>query len=199
MQKRSEVTRRGIMDAAVQLFSRTGYEAAAVNDICEIAGVSKGAFYHHFPTKQQLFLAIVDDWLKAVDAQLFSQTGNEGNVPQSLNRMAKMLGFVFEAASGQLPMFMEFLVQASRDQAVWNATIAPYRRYQGLFAEMLEKGQDEGSIRPEVNAQMTSWVLISLAVGILLQGVIDPGMADWNEVTRSGVQMILESIQRRET
>jgi len=199
MQKRSEETRRGIMDAAVQLFSRTGYEAAAVNDICETAGVSKGAFYHHFPTKQQLFLAIVDDWLKAVDVQLFSQTGNEGNVPQSLNHMAKMLGFVFEAASGQLPMFLEFMVQASRDQAVWDATIAPYRRYQGLFAGLIEKGQDEGSIRPEVNAQTTSWVLISLAVGILLQGVIDPNMADWNEVTRSGVQMILESIQRRET
>ena len=199
MQKRSEETRRGIMDAAVQLFSRTGYEAAAVNDICETAGVSKGAFYHHFPTKQQLFLAIVDDWLKAVDVQLFSQTGNEGNVPQSLNHMAKMLGFVFEAASGQLPMFLEFMVQASRDQAVWDATIAPYRRYQGLFAGLIEKGQDEGSSRPEVNAQTTSWVLISLAVGILLQGVIDPNMADWNEVTRSGVQMILESIQRRET
>jgi AcrR family transcriptional regulator len=198
MQKRSEETRRGIMDAAVQLFSRTGYEAASVNDICGSAGVSKGAFYHHFPSKQQLFLAIIEDWLKAVDAQLFSQTGDAGTVPQSLNRMAKMLGFVFEAASGQLPMFMEFLVQASRDQAVWDATIAPYRRYQGLFTDLIEKGQGEGSIRPEVNAQTTSWVLISLAVGILLQGVIDPNMADWNEVTRSGVQMILESIQRRE-
>jgi AcrR family transcriptional regulator len=198
MQKRSEETRRGIMDAAVQQFSRTGYEAAAVNDICQSAGVSKGAFYHHFPSKQQLFLAIIEDWLKTIDAQLFTQAGDVGNIPQSLNRMAKMLGFVFEAASGQLPMFLEFMVQASRDQAVWNATIAPYRRYQGLFEEMIEKGQGEGSIRPEVNAQTTSWVLISLAVGILLQGVIDPNMADWNEVTRSGVQMILESIQRRE-
>jgi AcrR family transcriptional regulator len=198
MQKRSEETRRGIMDAAVQQFSRTGYEAAAVNDICQSAGVSKGAFYHHFPSKQQLFLAIIEDWLKTIDAQLFTQAGDVGNVPQSLNRMAKMLGFVFEAASGQLPMFLEFMVQASRDQAVWDATIAPYRRYQGLFEEMIEKGQGEGSIRPEVNAQTTSWVLISLAVGILLQGVIDPNMADWNEVTRSGVQMILESIQRRE-
>ena len=186
------------MDAAVQQFSRTGYEAAAVNDICQSAGVSKGAFYHHFPSKQQLFLAIIEDWLKTIDAQLFTQAGDVGNVPQSLNRMAKMLGFVFEAASGQLPMFLEFMVQASRDQAVWDATIAPYRRYQGLFEEMIEKGQGEGSIRPEVNAQTTSWVLISLAVGILLQGVIDPNMADWNEVTRSGVQMILESIQRRE-
>jgi len=187
------------MYAAVQIFSRTGYEAASVSDICASAGVSKGAFYHHFPSKQQLFLAIIDDWLKMVDARLFSPDGEVGDVPQSLSRMARMLGFVFEAASGQLPMFLEFMVQASRDQAVWDATIAPYRRYQGQFAQLIEKGQDEGSIRPEVNAQTASWVLISLAVGVLLQGVIDPSMADWNEVTRSGVQMILDSIQRRET
>jgi len=199
MQKRSEETRRGIMESAVQLFSRSGYDASSVDEICQAAGISKGAFYHHFPSKQQLFLSIIEDWLRGVDAQLFTQPGNGASVPQSLNRMARMLGFVFNAASGQLPMFMEFMVQASRDQAVWDATIAPYRRYQGQFAGMIEQGIAEGSIRPEVNPQTASWVLISLAVGILLQGVIDPEMADWNEVTRSGVQMVLDSIQRRET
>ena len=199
MQKRSEETRRGIMESAVQLFSRSGYDAASVDEICQAAGISKGAFYHHFPSKQQLFLSIIEDWLRGVDAQLFTQPGNGASVPQSLNRMARMLGFVFNAASGQLPMFMEFMVQASRDQAVWDATIAPYRRYQGQFAGLIEQGITEGSIRPEVNPQTVSWVLISLAVGILLQGVIDPEMADWNEVTRSGVQMILDSVQRRET
>ena len=196
MQERSEITRKGIMQAAAELFSQTGFEAASVNDICAKADVSKGAFYHHFPSKQQLFLEIIDEWLKGVDSQLFARN-EAGNVPQSLTRMAKMLGFIFEAASGQLPMFMEFMVQASRDQAVWDATIAPYRRYQGQFAQLIEKGKTEGSIGAEVDAQTASWVLMSLALGVLLQGVIDPTMADWNEVTRSGVQMILDSIQRR--
>jgi AcrR family transcriptional regulator len=199
MQKRSEETRRGILEAAARIFSRSGYDAASVDEICQAAGFSKGAFYHHFPSKQQLFLAIIEDWLRGVDAQLFTQTGSGASVPQSLNRMARMLGFVFHAASGQLPMFMEFMVQASRDQAVWDATIAPYRRYQGQFAGMIEQGIAEGSIRTDVNPQIASWVLMSLAVGILLQGVIDPEMADWNEVTCSGVQMVLDSIQRRET
>jgi AcrR family transcriptional regulator len=197
MQERSESTRKGIMSAAAVLFSQSGFEAASVNEICRMADVSKGAFYHHFPSKQQLFLEILDEWLEGIDSQLFTRS-ESGDVPQSLMQMAKMLGFVFEAASGQLPMFLEFMVRASRDRAVWDATIAPYRRYQDQFARLIEKGKTEGSIRTEVDAQSASWVLISLAVGILLQGVIDPAMADWNEVTRSGVQMILDSIQRRE-
>jgi len=48
------------MDAAVKLFSTRGFTTASVDDICEEAGISKGAFYHHFETKQAHFLALLD-------------------------------------------------------------------------------------------------------------------------------------------
>jgi len=184
------------MAAAIHLFSHSGYEAASVADICAKADVSKGSFYYHFPSKQALFLAIVDQWLQGVDTQLFSSRRENETVPQSIARMAKTLGFVFQAASGQLPMFMEFMVQASRDQAVWKATIAPYRRYQQQFAALLEEGQKEGSIKQGVDIQSVSWSLLSLAIGILLQGVVDPKAADWDKVTKTGVQLILDSIKK---
>jgi len=196
MQQRSEETITQIMAAAIHLFSHSGYEAASVADICAKADVSKGSFYYHFPSKQALFLAIVDQWLQGVDTQLFSSRRENETVPQSIARMAKTLGFVFQAASGQLPMFMEFMVQASRDQAVWKATIAPYRRYQQQFAALLEEGIKEGSIKPDVDIQSVSWSLLSLAIGILLQGVVDPKAADWDRVTKTGVQLILDSIKK---
>jgi AcrR family transcriptional regulator len=196
MQQRSEDTISQIMAAAIHLFSHSGFEAASVADICAQAQVSKGAFYHHFPSKQALFLAIVDQWLKGVDTQLFASRRKNETVPRSITRMADTLGFVFKAASGQLPMFMEFMVQASRDQAVWNATIAPYRRYQQQFAALLEEGIREGSIKPDVDVQAVSWSLMSLAIGILLQGVVDPKAADWDRVTKTGVQLILDSIKK---
>lgn len=61
MQTRSEETRARILQAALTLFARLGYEAASVEDICVEAGVSKGAFYHHFPTKQAVFLQLLHD------------------------------------------------------------------------------------------------------------------------------------------
>lgn len=196
MQTRSEETINQIMAAATNLFSLSGYDAASVADICASAKVSKGAFYHHFPSKQALFLAIVDQWLKGIDAQLFSTRIKGETVPRSIALMAKTLGFVFKEASGQLPMFMEFMVQASRDKLVWAATIAPYRRFQQQFAKLLEQGKKEGGIKPEVDVDAVSWSILSLAIGILLQGVVDPEAADWDKVTTTGVQMILDSIQK---
>ena len=184
------------MNAAVALFCQSGYDAASVSHICERAGVSKGAFYHHFPSKQTLFLAILEDWLGGIDDQLVHARAANEPVTNSLTRMAETIGVVFQVASGQLPMFMEFMVQASRDAAVWDAAIAPYRRYQQRFAELIAEGQREGSVRADMEPHIIAWVLISLAVGILLQGVVDPHAADWQQVTRQGIQMLLQGIQK---
>jgi AcrR family transcriptional regulator len=198
MQKRSKETHSQIKKAAIEEFCRSGYDAASVSDICREAGVSKGAFYHHFTSKQALFLSIMQDWLQGIDTQLFAGHVPEKNVAQSIQDMAHTLGVIFKAASGHLPMFMEFMVQASRDKEVWNAVIAPYRQYQQNFSDLINEGKKEGSFRTDVNAGEAAWVLISLAVGILLQGVVDPSAADWESVTNKGVQMILDGLQRKE-
>jgi len=193
------------MDAAIGELCRRGYDAASVSDICREAGVSKGAFYHHFPSKQALFLAIMQDWLRGIDTQLFANRTPEKDVPQTIQEMGSTLGEIFQAASGQfqaasgqMPMFMEFMVQASRDEEVWKAVIAPYRQYQKSFSGLINEGKKEGSFRADVDAEETAWVLISLAVGILLQGIVDPGAANWEKVTNKGVQMVLGGLQRRE-
>jgi len=198
MQTRSEETQAHIKAAAISAFSQSGFDAASVADICGRAGVSKGAFYHHFPSKQDLFLVIMEDWLRGIDSLLFSKTESGVSVPRRIAEMGNKMGIIFQAASGQLPMFMEFMVQASRDATVWNAVIAPYRRFQQQFAALLEQGVQEGSIQPDADVEQAAHALISLAVGILLQGVVDPRAADWKGVTNAGVAMIIDGITRGE-
>ena len=198
MQTRSELTQKQIKAAAIELFSHSGYDAASVADICEKAGVSKGAFYHHFPSKQSLFLEIMQDWLSGIDQLLFTNGEIYESVPQRIRNMGNLMGVIFRAAKGQLPMFMEFMVQASRDQTVWEAVIAPYRTYQHSFMVMIEKGKKEGTIAQHADADEVARALMSLAIGILLQGVVDPDAADWKKATIFGVDLILDGITRGE-
>ncbi len=198
VQQRSVDTRSQILEAAVQLFCRLGYDAASVAEICGLAQVSKGAFYHHFPSKKDLFLAIVNDWLQGVDTQLSSFSNQGKSVPQTMRDMAQVLATIFSVASGQLPMFMEFMVQANRDKAIWDAATSPYQQYQSMFASMLEDGIKEGSIKNTTDSQTMAWIFMAFAIGILLQGIVIPDSADWENVTHEGMRMLLDSIKRSE-
>jgi AcrR family transcriptional regulator len=59
-QARSEATRQKILDAARDLFSEVGYAAAGLGEIIERAGMTKGALYHHFDSKEALATAIIE-------------------------------------------------------------------------------------------------------------------------------------------
>ncbi len=192
-QQRSEETRSRILNAAVKRFSNDGYNAASVDDICAEAGVSKGAFYHHFPTKQAVFLALLEDWLKTLDKAL--ETMRRNSIPETLVQMTNMLPLVFGTAQDRLPMFLEFWLQASRDETVWNATIAPYHHYTDLFTKLIEEGIAEDSLRP-MDPQMAAQAIVSMAVGLFLQGVLDPSGADWPKVAKQSMQTLIDGLAK---
>lgn len=195
-QPRAEETRSRIVQAAQESFARYGYDATGVAEICRLANVSKGAFYHHFPSKQAVFLELLDHWLAELDTQLEAVRAAAETVPEALTQMASMTGLVFRAADGQLPIFLEFWTKAAHDPAIWRAMIAHYRRYRVFFANMIEAGIAEGTLRP-VDPETTAQVIVSLAVGLVLQGLLDPHGADWGQVAQAGIQMMLENMQRR--
>jgi AcrR family transcriptional regulator len=59
-QARSETTRQKLLDAAIDLFSEVGYAAAGLGEIIGRAGMTKGALYHHFDSKEALATAIIE-------------------------------------------------------------------------------------------------------------------------------------------
>jgi AcrR family transcriptional regulator len=195
MQNRSLQTRQRLLAAALIVFARDGYDHSSVNDICAEAGVSKGAFFHHFPTKQALFLELLDEWLAALDAQLESIRLQDRKVPEALIEMAGLMSTVYLTASGYLPVFLEFWTQASHDPAIRQAVIAPYHRYQSYFTSFIQAGVDEGSLKP-VDPVLAARTLVAQAIGLLLQGVLDPQGADWASETRRSVELLVHSIQR---
>jgi len=192
-QRRGRETRQRILGAAAAGFAEKGYAGTSVAEICQRAVVSKGAFYHHFASKQALFLELLERWLDVLDGQLEAIQESEQRVPEQLLAMTDLICDVFEAAEDQLPVFLEFWTRATYDARTWEATIAPYRRYRRFFAEIIASGVREGTLHP-VDADAAARVVVSLAVGIVLQGLLDPEDADWGAVARSGVEMLLEGM-----
>jgi AcrR family transcriptional regulator len=195
MQQRSIDTRHKIMTEAVHLFATQGYNASGVAEICSAAGVSKGAFYHHFPGKQDLFVAVLEEWLAGLDVEIDRLGSMSGSVLESLLAMTKVLGAVFLQAEGQLPMFLEFWVQAARNPEIEALVIAPYRRYRRFFAGIIQQGIDRGEFA-EVDADMAAEMLVSMAVGYIVQGLGDPTGMDWSNQAQRSLEWVIRSLKR---
>ncbi len=70
-EEKSERSRRAVLDAALGLFSRQGYRATTMREIAEKAKVSTGNVYHHFPDKEAIFLALIDEYLEMAKTRRF--------------------------------------------------------------------------------------------------------------------------------
>jgi len=125
MQSRSQETRIQILDSAVRLFSERGYSETSVSAICDSAGISKGAFYYHFLSKQELFLALLENWLTDLDSGFQIINHDSKNVPEAIMAMATMTGTFLQSSDTNTTILLEFWMQAHRDPKIWEAVVAP--------------------------------------------------------------------------
>jgi len=193
MQTRSEETRARIVQAALKLFADKGYEATGVAEVCTAAEVSKGAFYHHFASKQAIFIELLQEWLQGLDAELGKALSRSSSVPEGLMAMAAEMKGVLGATDSRLQLFLEFWQQARRDPEVGKEMVAPFRRYRGYFSQIIQKGIDEGSF-PPLDPEVAAHGLVAVAVGIVVQNVLDPGGADWYKVLQDSIRLFISGV-----
>jgi len=138
-------TRDKILHAALQVFAEKGYHRAAVDDIVRASRTSKGAVYHHFPNKEALFLALVDEFsahlAEAIAAAIATSHGALDKVEAALRagletfarhrELARILllesvslGPAYEAKRAEVHGRFAALIQGYLDQAVAEKSIA---------------------------------------------------------------------------
>ena len=81
-----EATRNALLDAACELANQSGVFGISVDRVIERAGVSKGGFFHHFPTKQSLLVAVVEAELDRFEALVETCRLRDGSFARGLIR-----------------------------------------------------------------------------------------------------------------
>lgn len=89
--KRSEHTRRQVLDAALDLFSHRGYRATTMRDVADAAGVSTGNVYHHFPDKEAIFRTLLDEYHEITRSTRFplARAFGVGKFPDNLEQIGR--------------------------------------------------------------------------------------------------------------
>ena len=96
-------SRSKLVDAALRVIRTKGYVATTVDDICAIAGVTKGSFFHHFKSKEDLALATVDHW-NVMTGGFFAQAPYQ-QINDPRERVLAYIDFRAEILQGELHDF----------------------------------------------------------------------------------------------
>ena len=91
------------LQAAIQVIRLKGYTATRVEDVCEAAGLTKGSFFHHFDSKDELALAAADYWIEGTEAQFGSAAYHE--LADPLERLLAYVDLRKAMLTGELPDF----------------------------------------------------------------------------------------------
>ena len=160
-QVRSEVTRRKILDAAVDVFNEVGYASADRGTIIERTGMTKGAFYHHFDSMESLASAIIEEGAKLVLEVL-------GGMSDSFSpAMENMVHGSFVAAN----LFASNKVARTAEQLTlafgkFNDTSASvYAKWVEGMATEVSRAITEGDLREDLDPKRVSESIIGATFG----------------------------------
>ncbi len=103
MSKDSALTRTKLLDAARDVIRAQGYAATTVDDICVAAGVSKGSFFHHFDSKEEMAVAAIGAFSAMAD-QLFT-TAPYAQLPDPRDRVLGYVDFRISILQGDVAQF----------------------------------------------------------------------------------------------
>ncbi len=197
-QQRGEETRSHILDVAGELFAERGYDATSVARICARAGVTKGAFYHHFDSKQAVFLELRDRWLAPLEAQLALPRGEDEPLPQLLQQVANLVKEIFAAEGEQQrrQVFLELLSAARHDPTILPALLTPLQKYREAFEQLISTGIRAGTLR-RVDRELVAQILVTLGFGLTMRSLLDPQGDDWGAIASRAIPLLMQGLEKQ--
>ena len=186
------VGRQCILAQAQRLFFARGYNGVSVRDIVQACGLSNGALYYHFGSKQNLFIQVFKEYVARATRQLQQAGAGQGPCRE---RLAGMVGayarFILESQS-EMQMLHRDLAQCGKEE-IQGLLPGAMRQIPSLFAKVLEEGIAAGEIRP-LDAHRVSFLLLGMVNSLTARRMFGQTARSLSEDIDLAINILFEGI-----
>ena len=169
-------TRTRILEAGVKVFAEQGYHQASLDKVAAEAGLTKGAVYWHFSSKQDLFLAILEYQLNKQLRMLPGQIEHMLKADDPESALSDWLSSQFgclDGEDGKSMLFLEF-VTSSREPEVREKLKTVHGKILDGVALYMDEMRKKGLIRADLDPLAVSVMIDALLKGLVVEWLIDP-------------------------
>lgn len=158
-------TREALIAAGMELFAERGLDKPSLDDICERAGFTRGAFYVHFRDREDFLVAVMDQVGGAIVTELLGS--GPGGLAEAVQR------FVAASAAGKHPLMpgggirMHQLLDAcARSPVLQQRYLGLVRDSSARITELVRDGQKQGLFRAELDPSQVATLLLVIVFGL---------------------------------
>ena len=164
-----------ILDAAKSCFVRSGFQGASMHQICAELGMSPGALYRYFPSKEAIIEAITEAD-RSHEAEMFAAMGENPDVVDGFVKAAiAHLRYIHE--SGNAPLFAEIRAESMRNEAIQLTCHQSMGEVQTSFRTYFEAAMRRGEIDPCVELETILPVMMAIGEGLAINDLPAQGVS----------------------
>jgi TetR/AcrR family transcriptional regulator, transcriptional repressor for nem operon len=184
LMKKSEETKRIIIEKVAPLFNKHGYEGTSLSDLTEAVGLTKGALYGNFRNKDEIAVAALKYNIKRISEEIAEKVSQKSDSCEKLVAMAQYYSDAFDRVtqSGGCPILNAAVDSDNSDLPLRDVVIKSLDYWIGSIKNIMGKGIKKGEIRKGLDVETFASFFVSLIEGgIMLSKVTgDRGHLDGN-------------------
>ncbi len=192
----SEERREQILDAAVRVFAERGLHETRMDDIAEQSGLSKGALYLYYKSKDAIIAALMHQFFKCGMRDLQRLREGAGPVSERLLVYTRHVATEMERMMAVASLAWEFYAIAARQKVVREYFKEYFAEYRSVLAALIQIGIDRCEFRP-VDAEQVAITITGLYEGLALLAVVDAKVAQWSHQDEASLELLLEGLRPR--
>jgi len=173
----------------VRVFARKGYHASRVGDIAEEAGVAHGLLYHYFDSKEAVLRAVFRETWRAL-IETITSVEEAGDPPRE--QLRKVAEILLRSWRREPDLVRVLVLEVTRSQHLPGEMDEIAESFEAI-QEIVERGQADGSIRPDLDARLASYVFFG-AVEELLTGWVLRRLPDSEEDVARAEHTLVEIV-----
>ena len=172
--EKREVQIQRILDAAKKCFVRSGFRGASMHEICAEAGMSPGALYRYFPSKESIIEAISEGHRRD-DIAILATMGDGPTVMDGFMK-AVMTHMRHVHATGMGPLFTEIRAESMRNETVRNCCFKSEAQVIDAFQHFISGAAAAGLIDPLIDIKTLIPVMMAIGEGIIFSNLPEQGI-----------------------
>ncbi len=172
-ERRRQQTRQHLLEAAATVFSREGFHGASLDEVAAAAGFTKGAVYSNFKSKDDLFVAVLDDRVRRQFDALEDLIAEQPDAEAHLSEIRQLIS-TDSWDSGFSVLYLEFVLYAARNPDARETLAAHFRRVREAFEQLIARQWERLGIEPDIPPRSVALIGTALMDGLATYRLIEP-------------------------